>query len=109
MINCPNCGAPLATEQTKCDYCGTSYFDISSLDLQEGKPFFLKLKYGNMIITQLVKANDFNITMSSSSKDLYAYKGSQKIISYQMSPEIETNLSFTTMSSSGNMIRIDKI
>lgn len=109
MNNCPNCSAPLAIEQTRCDYCGTNYFDISSLDLQEGKPFFFKLKYGNMIITQLVRANDFNITMNSNSKDLYAYKNGKKMIACQMSPEIETNLSFTTMNSSGNMIRIDKI
>lgn len=37
--NCINCGAPFNIELNKCPYCGTSYFDMSCLDLDSGKPF----------------------------------------------------------------------
>ena len=52
--NCPNCGAPYKTELNTCPYCGTSYFDMSAIDINEGKPFYLKLKTGNMIFTSKV-------------------------------------------------------
>ena len=52
--NCPNCGAPYNVELNTCPYCGTSYFDMSAIDINEGKPFYLKLKTGNMIFTSKV-------------------------------------------------------
>ncbi len=52
--NCPNCGAPYKTELNTCPYCGTSYFDMSAIDINEGRPFYLKLKMGNMIFTSKV-------------------------------------------------------
>lgn len=54
--NCPNCGAPYDNEPTKCAYCGTSYFDLSCIPLNE--PFYLKLNVGTkekpQIVTQKV-------------------------------------------------------
>ena len=38
-LNCPNCGAPINPDNNKCSYCGTSYFDLSSIDVDTGKPF----------------------------------------------------------------------
>lgn len=52
--NCPNCGAPYNIELSTCPYCGTSYFDMSAIDINERKPFYLKLKIGNMIFTSKV-------------------------------------------------------
>lgn len=42
--NCPNCGAPLDSAVCKCSYCGTSYFDISAIDVDSGTPFYLKMR-----------------------------------------------------------------
>ena len=42
--NCPNCGAVINPEQHKCSYCGTPYFDMSAIDFENGKPFYLKIK-----------------------------------------------------------------
>lgn len=42
--NCPNCGAPISPEKNKCEYCGTSYFDLSCIPLNE--PFFLRINVG---------------------------------------------------------------
>ena len=69
--NCPNCGAVINPEQHKCSYCGTSYFDMSAIDFEDGKPFYLKIKTKwkeqNVFITQLVKPslNTMNFTVSS--------------------------------------------
>ena len=57
--NCVNCGASFNIELNKCPYCGTSYFDMSCLDLDSGKPFALKIKTKingkNCFITQMVR------------------------------------------------------
>lgn len=42
--NCPNCGAVIDYELHKCPYCGTSYFDMSCVDLESGEPIYLKIK-----------------------------------------------------------------
>ena len=52
--NCPNCGAPYDTTLSTCPYCGTSYFDMSAIDICDRKPFYLKLRHGNMVFTSLV-------------------------------------------------------
>lgn len=54
--NCPNCGAPYKTELNTCPYCGTSYFDMSAVDINEGKPFYLKIKMNGMVLTSKVVA-----------------------------------------------------
>lgn len=54
LRNCPNCGAPYKTELNTCPYCSTSYFDMTAIDFEEQKPVYLKIKYHDMIITQLV-------------------------------------------------------
>ena len=67
--NCINCGAPFNIELNKCPYCGTSYFDMSCLDLDSGKPFALKIKTKingkNCFITQMVRPlNNLSIEFS---------------------------------------------
>lgn len=44
--NCPNCGAPI--ESAKCPYCGTLFYDMTEIDLQN--PGYIRLKYGDRII-----------------------------------------------------------
>ena len=62
--NCPNCGAPYDVTLDKCPYCSTSYFDMSAMDINSQQPFYLKLRYGDMIFTSKVIADpciNFNI------------------------------------------------
>ena len=54
--NCPNCGAPYKVELNTCPYCGTSYFDMSALNIDERRPFYLKLKVNDKIFTSKVIA-----------------------------------------------------
>lgn len=67
-LNCPNCGAVIDPQEHKCPYCGTSYFDLTCIDLYSNEPFYLKLKVkiNNKLyyITQLVKSTDASIDIS---------------------------------------------
>ena len=46
--NCPNCGAVFDERNIKCQYCGTLYYDLSTMPV--GEPFFLTIKDGDKII-----------------------------------------------------------
>lgn len=39
--NCVNCGCAKDPEATKCPHCGTTYFDITAIDFDSGKPIAL--------------------------------------------------------------------
>lgn len=95
-LNCPNCGAPINIEKNKCEYCDTSYFDLSSLDIGSDKPFYLKIRYNNMIITQLVRATqDMNLTFNTDYTYAHGGKGgNQKIVSAVSNQTLSTNLTF---------------
>jgi hypothetical protein len=64
--NCPNCGAPLEAKVNKCPYCGTSYFDFSICQVDDGTPTVLKFKATGMtadqILTTLVIPSGVEIT-----------------------------------------------
>lgn len=62
-LNCLNCGAPIEPFNHRCKYCGTSYFDLTSMDINGDKPFYLKIKIDNKIITQLVRASSKSFTL----------------------------------------------
>lgn len=63
--NCPNCAAPYDVSLNKCPYCGTSYFDLSAIDISNTEPFYLKIKSGNMTYTsKVVVKGDASITIS---------------------------------------------
>ena len=68
-LNCPNCGAVIDPQEHKCLYCGTSYFDLTCVDLYTEDPFYLKLKVKIndrfYYITQLVKSSNASIEMSN--------------------------------------------
>lgn len=95
--NCINCGAPFNIELNKCPYCGTSYFDMSCLDLDSGKPFALKIKTKingkNCFITQMVRPlNNLSIEVSQYYDEIYGgFDGVKK--SYICGQSVKTNLS----------------
>lgn len=55
MTNCPNCGSLIEPYKCKCDYCGTWYFDFTAFDMSENKPYYVKFKAPQGIITTLAK------------------------------------------------------
>ena len=62
MNNCPNCGGVIDSSQNKCSYCGTSYFDLSCIDVDNSKPVYLKIKIRNRVITALASLQNINVT-----------------------------------------------
>ena len=69
--NCPNCAAPYDVSLNKCPYCGTSYFDMSCIDINSLEPFYFKLKIGDMMVTsKVVVKEDASITISEDAVDV---------------------------------------
>lgn len=101
--NCPNCGAPYDIELNKCPYCGTSYYDLSALDLTAREPFYLKIKTEMngqpCYITQLVRSNaDISIDFSTETVDICGL-GNSVISSVVRSHTMTTNISFEAVMS----------
>ena len=93
-LNCPNCGAPISAYNNKCPYCNTSYFDLSAIDINDNKPFYLKIRMGNIILTQLVKVlPDVNIEMSANENYITGKNGTV-LSKITTSRNINTNLTF---------------
>ena len=97
--NCPNCGAPYDVELNKCPYCGTSYYDLSALDIDAQEPFYLKIKTNlngmPCYVTQLVRPmRDMSMEFSMESTDVIEEFGGSKIYSFVRSQTLTTNLRF---------------
>ena len=98
MTNCLNCGAPFDVDEEKCAYCGTSYYDMSALDIYSDKPIMLKIKTrmngSDCYITQLVRVlPEMNIEMSSETTNVIDYRGAP-ISSFISNRSMTTNLTF---------------
>ena len=93
-LNCPNCGAPISAVDNKCPYCNTSYFDLSSIDINNNEPFYLKIRMGKMILTQLVRVlPDMSINLESNSCSICNSLG-DKLYEFATSNSMFTNLNF---------------
>ena len=101
--NCPNCGAPYNTDLNKCPYCGTSYYDLSALDLTAREPFYLKIKTElngqPCYITQLVRpCTDMSIDFRTETVDCYGSLG-YPICAFTRSHTMTTSISFEAVTS----------
>ena len=106
--NCPNCGAVINPEQHKCSYCGTSYFDMSAIDFENGKPFYLKIKIKwnghDAFITQLVKPSLNTINLTTTSDYYYGGKAEQLLSSYRNENCLTTEVSFSGIPMTDNSL-----
>lgn len=104
--NCPNCGAPYDVKLNKCPYCGTSYYDLSALDIDAQEPFYLKIKSNingmPCYITQLVRPmRDMSMELGMESTDIMGYGGS-RLGSFVRNQTLTTNLTFQAVPSGSN-------
>lgn len=97
--NCPNCGAALEADKSKCPYCGTSYFDLCSINIDNGEPFWLKFRtnYGGklMICTMLVRAEP-NLMMTMRQEPVAAVCGNY-YQTLRTHPELELEMTFRSV------------
>ena len=111
--NCINCGAPFDVELNKCPYCGTSYFDMSCLDFDSGKPFARQIKTKrtgkDCFITQMIRPlNNLSIEISQDYDEIYGgakgYYGK-----YICGQSVKTSLSFEaiTLPNQKEILRIE--
>ena len=104
--NCPNCGAPYDVKLNKCPYCGTSYYDLSALDIDAQEPFYLKIKSvingKPCYITQLVRPmQNMSMEWNMESTDVMGYGGS-RLGSFVRNQTLTTNLTFQAVPSGSN-------
>lgn len=104
MRNCPNCAAPLQPTEIKCSYCGTSYIDMSCIDLDNHEPFYLKLNYHGYQAVTLVRPGVANMTITAGEQYAYGGRGMTKLISYQTDPEVNIDISFSGIPNPKNHI-----
>ena len=104
--NCPNCAAPYDIVLNKCPYCGTSYYDLSALDLTGHEPFYLKIKTEMngvpCYITQLVEPSvDMSIEFSRNTVSAYDVLGN-RLCAFTRSNTMTTNISFEAVTTGKN-------
>ena len=75
MTNCPNCGAALEPYKTRCEYCGTYYFDLTAFDITEGKKYYIKFRTPHGIVTTLAIPKLNEVEVNSYSTDVTDYRG----------------------------------
>lgn len=98
--NCPNCGAPYEIELNTCPYCGTSYFDMSAIDIGERRPFYLKIKMNGMVFTSKVVAEpDVQINLYENTYDILG-KHDEKITSFIVDRGMDINMCFKSVHNS---------
>lgn len=103
--NCPNCGAPYDVGLNKCPYCGTSYYDLSALDLTAREPFYLKIKTemngAPCYITQLVRPRA-EMVVELNCETVEAQNGfgnGNGVCSFVQGHTLTTNISFEAVTS----------
>lgn len=108
MNNCPNCGAPLDPYVCKCPYCGTLYFDLATLNLEDGSPCFVKFKTPRGLITMLARPE--LQTMEMYSDECYAVdRCGIAVSSYMVSKRCDLNAVFHALvdPESGELFRLE--
>lgn len=74
--NCINCGAAKDTEEIKCPFCGTSYFDMTAIDLDESLPVALTVRKGQMIIQMLALPELKSVELAEENVRVFGQYGS---------------------------------
>lgn len=77
--NCVNCGAAIDTSVTKCPFCGTSYFDLTSIDFSSPSPAYFHLKipssHGDLLMTMLARPKLEDMTIEEDGMKITGGRG----------------------------------
>lgn len=93
LHNCPNCGGTLQDDGA-CRFCGSRVYDFVSIDLENYKPTYLRIRRDGKIIIMPVRFN--SVFTKWSHDDTYLYSFDNPYI--PMMPVVPTGeLSFTVI------------
>lgn len=104
QLNCPNCGAPIASEQ--CPYCGTLFYDFSAIEI--GKPCFLKIKWGNNIMLVEANARNIDLNMNSDTVETYDIFGAP-ICTFVTNRNMDLSMEFTCMPFNDHLVELRSV
>ena len=104
ILNCPNCGAPIVSEQ--CPYCGTLFYDFSAIEI--GKPCFLKIKWGDNIMLVKANARNIDLNMSSDTVETYDIFG-VPICTFVTNRNIDLSMEFTCIPFNDHLLEVRSI
>lgn len=103
--NCPNCGAPYDVQLNKCPYCGTSYFDLSCLQVGDN-PFYLKIKDSARGITVTQKCYLRNASFSVESHDVYCDNSFNYIYPFCATRDLMIDLSLEAIAENNTLATV---
>lgn len=104
VLNCPNCGAPITSEQ--CPYCGTLFYDFSAIEI--GKPCFLKIKWGDNIMLVKADARNINFNMSSDTVETYSIFG-EPVCTFTTNRNMDLSMEFNCVPFNDHLMEIRSV
>jgi hypothetical protein len=110
--NCPNCAAPYDPAENRCPYCGTAYFDLTTIDFDGREPFYLKIRTCGYLITQLVVPETLEFNDGTEYAEFHGGLGNMVQSRIKTSEKFVTNLGFHGIPSgngNGEMVVIQKL
>lgn len=104
VLNCPNCGAPVTSEQ--CPYCGTLFYDFSAIEI--GKPCFLKIKQGDNIMRVKAVVRNIDVNISSDTVDAYSILG-ERICTFTTNQNMDMTMEFNCVPFNDHLMEIRSV
>ena len=71
--NCPNCGAPIDPDQTRCAYCGTTYVDVTALRINAAN--WIRINVGTDERPQILEMRAYVSSCSLALESVYGHVG----------------------------------
>ena len=100
-LNCPNCGAPLSSD--RCGYCGTTFYDFASLE--DGAPCYMRIRFGNAMMTLKAIPHLESMTMSSDTESAYDAIGNT-ILQFERNRNLGIDMRFSAIAEGGTLIQM---
>ena len=111
MKNCPNCGAPYDLKLNKCPYCGTSYFDMSLINMDAHEPFYLKIQTSIGGAPGFITAKVIPTLFSAEiSREVVTVKGGKcdlPILSFEQDNSLDFGLNLRAVEDGGMLCKIE--
>lgn len=94
--NCINCGAAKDIDEIKCPFCGTTYFDMTAIDLDEGTPVALSVRKGDFVFQMLARPELQSISMEDEIATGVGWCG-EPILQFTRSRTVTAGLNFIAL------------